>query len=42
MTSRIAFIFMDKGVIVEEGSPEQVIDHPQHERTKSFLRKIYD
>lgn len=35
-------IFMDKGVIVEEGSPEQVIDHPQHERTKSFLRKIYD
>ena len=35
-------IFMDKGVIVEEGAPEQVIDHPQHERTKSFLRKIYD
>ena len=35
-------IFMDKGVIVEEGAPEQVIDHPQHERTKAFLRKIYD
>ena len=35
-------IFMDKGVIVEEGTPEQVIDHPQHERTKAFLRKIYD
>ena len=35
-------IFMDKGVIVEEGTPEQIIDHPQHERTKAFLRKIYD
>ena len=35
-------IFIDKGVIVEEGSPEQVIDNPQHERTRSFLRKIYD
>ncbi|GKV68839.1 polar amino acid ABC transporter ATP-binding protein [Sporosarcina sp. NCCP-2716] len=30
-------IFMDGGVIVEQGKPEQVFDHPQHERTKRFL-----
>ena len=35
-------IFMDKGVIVEEGTPEQVIDHPQHERTRAFLTKYSD
>ena len=35
-------IFMDKGVIVEEGTAEQVIEHPQHERTKVFLSKISD
>ena len=35
-------IFMDKGLIVEQGSPEQVIDNPQHERTRNFLNKIYD
>ena len=33
-------IFMDNGVICEEGKPEQVIDHPQEERTQSFLKKI--
>ncbi len=32
-------IFMDKGVIVEEGPAREVIDHPQHERTKAFLSK---
>ena len=35
-------IFMDKGVIVEEGTAEQVIERPQHERTKAFLSKISD
>ncbi len=35
-------IFMDKGLIVEEGKPEQVIDNPQHERTRNFLNKISD
>lgn len=30
-------IFMDCGVIVEQGSARQVIEDPQHERTKSFL-----
>jgi polar amino acid transport system ATP-binding protein len=33
-------IFMDKAVIVEEGSPEQIFDHPQNERTREFLRMI--
>ena len=30
-------IFMDGGVIVEQGSPEEVFDHPREERTKRFL-----
>ncbi len=33
-------IFMDGGVIVEEGTPEQVISNPQQERTQNFLRKV--
>ncbi len=33
-------IFMDEGVIVEEGSPEAIFAHPREERTKSFLNKI--
>ena len=33
-------IFMADGVICEMGTPEQVIDHPMGERTKSFLNKI--
>lgn len=32
-------IFMDKGVIAEEGSPEQIFEHPQEERTKAFLHR---
>jgi polar amino acid transport system ATP-binding protein len=30
-------IFMDDGLIVEEGPPSQVISNPQAERTKKFL-----
>ncbi len=33
-------IFMDKGVIVEQGTPEQVFDNPKNERTRGFLRMI--
>lgn len=33
-------IFMDDGVIVEEGKPEDVIDHSSNERTKEFLKKF--
>ena len=32
-------VFMDGGVIVEQGPSAQVIDNPQHDRTKAFLRK---
>ena len=35
-------VFMDGGVIVEEGSPEQVIGNPQHERTRHFLSRLLD
>lgn len=33
-------IFMDGGYIVEEGTPEQVINHPKEERTIDFLNKV--
>ncbi|MDO4941506.1 MAG: amino acid ABC transporter ATP-binding protein [Lachnospiraceae bacterium] len=33
-------VFMDEGVIVEQGRPEDVIDHPKNERTKAFLQKM--
>ena len=32
--------FMDAGLIVESGAPDQVLDNPQHERTKSFFSKV--
>lgn len=32
--------FMDAGVIVESGAPDQVLDNPKHERTKSFFSKV--
>ena len=30
-------LFMDGGVVVEQGDAKQVIDHPQEERTRKFL-----
>jgi polar amino acid transport system ATP-binding protein len=33
-------IFMDEGVIVEEGRPEEVIDNPKNERTRAFLSRL--
>ena len=33
-------IFMDGGVIVEEGTPDQIFNHPKNERLQSFLSKI--
>lgn len=33
-------VFMDGGVVVEEGKPEDIFGNPQHERTRSFLSKI--
>ena len=35
-------IFMDGGVIVEEGHPDDVIGNPQQERTRTFLRRVLD
>jgi polar amino acid transport system ATP-binding protein len=33
-------VFMDGGVVVEQGPPEEVFDRPQHERTQDFLGHI--
>ncbi len=33
-------IFMDEGVILEEGTPDDIFNHPVHERTKAFLNKV--
>ena len=33
-------LFMDEGVIVEQGTPEEIFDHPQSERLQSFLSKV--
>lgn len=33
-------LFMDGGVIVEEGSPKQIFENPQNPRTRSFLSKV--
>ena len=32
-------VFMDKGVIAEEGSPEQIFNNPVQERTREFLKR---
>lgn len=33
-------VFMDDGRIVEQGTPEAVLDHPRHPRTQDFLSKV--
>ena len=33
-------IFIDEGIICEEGTPEQVFGNPQNERTRQFLSKV--
>lgn len=33
-------LFMDEGKILESGTPQQIFDNPQNERTKSFLSKV--
>ena len=35
-------LFMDNGVILEQGTPEEVFDKPQHERTRQFLAGYRD
>ena len=33
-------VFMDGGVVVEQGTPSQVIDNPQNDRTKAFINSV--
>jgi polar amino acid transport system ATP-binding protein len=33
-------VFLDGGVIVEQGLPDEVLLNPQHERTQSFLSRV--
>ena len=33
-------IFMDNGMIYEEGTPEQIFEHPQKEKTKTFIQRL--
>ena len=33
-------VFLDGGRVVEQGPPGQVIDHPQHERTRAFIDRV--
>ncbi len=35
-------IFMDGGYIVEQGTPDQVINHPREDRTKQFLSRYFE
>jgi polar amino acid transport system ATP-binding protein len=35
-----SLVFMDDGVVVEAGSPKEVLVRPQHERTRAFLSKV--
>ena len=34
-------LFMDEGTIYEEGTPEQIFDHPRREKTRAFIRRIH-
>lgn len=38
MSTRV--IFIDQGIIQEQGSPEQIFNHSQNERTQLFLSKV--
>ena len=33
-------LFMDEGIIMEQGTPEEVFGNPQNPRTQDFLRKV--
>ena len=35
-------VFMDKGVIAEQGAPDQIFVNPQNERTQQFLHRVLD
>jgi putative lysine transport system ATP-binding protein len=35
-------IFMDQGIVAEEGSPDDIFNHPKKDRTKEFLQRIIE
>jgi polar amino acid transport system ATP-binding protein len=35
-------LFIDQGIIAEEGTPDEVFGNPQNPRTKSFLNKVLE
>jgi polar amino acid transport system ATP-binding protein len=35
-------VFMDKGVVAEQGAPEQIFTNPQNDRTRQFLHRVLD
>jgi ABC-type polar amino acid transport system ATPase subunit len=35
-------LFMDKGVVVEEGAPEVILENPKEERTRQFLKRFIE
>ncbi len=35
-------VYMDKGIIYEEGTPEEIFEHPKRERTRVFVNRIRD
>jgi len=35
-------VFMDRGVVAEEGTPQEIFDSPKQERTREFLRRVLE
>ena len=35
-------VFMEEGVIVEQGPPQQIFDDPHHDRTRLFLQRFME
>jgi ABC-type polar amino acid transport system ATPase subunit len=33
-------VYLDSGVLVEQGSPEEIFDHPKHQSTRNFLERV--
>ncbi|MNE93442.1 Arginine transport ATP-binding protein ArtM [compost metagenome] len=33
-------IFMDQGIVLEQGTPQEVFNSPKHQRTQDFLSKV--
>jgi L-cystine transport system ATP-binding protein len=33
-------VYLDHGVLVEQGTPDEIFNHPQHESTRLFLERV--